>query len=93
VPEYAAHVSRGRTSFRPVEIADALRRGARTTRACHIDAFSGDAVAGPTHLRVFANVNPEGRPRSWRIGDSFSDVARRFAPAAAHCRFPAPARC
>ena len=36
---------------------------------------------------MFANVNPDERPRSWRIGDSFADVARRFAPA---LRMPFP---
>jgi hypothetical protein len=29
---------------------------------------------------VFSNVNPEGRPRAWRLGDDFEAVARRFAP-------------
>ena len=29
---------------------------------------------------MFTNVNPEGRPRAWRIGDDFEAVARRFAP-------------
>ena len=29
---------------------------------------------------MFSNVNPEGRARSWRLGDDFEAVARRFAP-------------
>jgi len=37
-------------------------------------------VQGRRILRVFANVNPAGRPRSWRIGDAFDDVGRHFAP-------------
>jgi hypothetical protein len=36
---------------------------------------------------MFANVNPEGRPRSWRIGEDFDGVARRFAP---RLRLPVP---
>jgi hypothetical protein len=30
---------------------------------------------------VFSNVNPDGRPRSWRVGDEFEPVARRFVAA------------
>jgi hypothetical protein len=33
-------------------------------------------------LRVFTNVNPEGVPRVWRIGEPFETVARRFLPRA-----------
>jgi len=36
---------------------------------------------------VFSNVNPEGRPRAWRLGDDFEAVARRFAP---QLRLPLP---
>jgi 3-deoxy-D-manno-oct-2-ulosonic acid (Kdo) hydroxylase len=45
-------------------------------------------VRGQRILRVFANVNPEGRPRSWRIGEDFEAVGRRFAP---RLRMPVPA--
>ena len=38
-------------------------------------------------LRVFSNVNPEGRARGWRIGGEFETVARRFAP---ELRLPLP---
>src|SRR5207249_2469284 len=38
-------------------------------------------------LRVFSNVNPEGRARTWRVGDDFESVARRFA---ASLRLPLP---
>jgi hypothetical protein len=31
---------------------------------------------------VFANINPEGQPRAWRVGEPFEDVARRYLPRA-----------
>jgi hypothetical protein len=79
-PEYASGVSRGRTSFRPVEIAGRPSSWRKDDTRLHIDAFPATPSQGRRILRVFANVNPEGRPRSWRIGDGFSDVARHFAP-------------
>ena len=33
-------------------------------------------------LRVFCNINPLQRPRSWRIGETFEPFARRFVPTA-----------
>ena len=44
-------------------------------------------MQGRRILRVFSNVNPDGRPRSWRIGDDFESVARRFG---AGLRLPLP---
>jgi hypothetical protein len=37
---------------------------------------------------VFCNVNPHGRPRSWRIGESFEAVLERFGHT---LRMPLPA--
>jgi hypothetical protein len=31
---------------------------------------------------VFSNINPEGAPRVWRVGEDFETMARRFLPAA-----------
>jgi hypothetical protein len=31
---------------------------------------------------VFTNVNPEGAPRVWRVGEPFEDIAKRFLPRA-----------
>jgi hypothetical protein len=86
-PEYAPHVIRGRTSFRPVEIAGRPSSWRKDDTRLHIDAFPATPVQGRRILRVFANVNPHGRPRSWRIGDSFEEVGRHFAPA---LRLPFP---
>jgi len=46
----------------------------------HIDAFPSRPLAGERILRVFMNINPQGAPRVWRVGERFEDVARRFLP-------------
>ena len=79
-PEYAPHLTRGRASFRPVEIAGRPSSWRKDDTRLHIDAFPATPVQGRRILRVFANVNPHGRPRSWRIGDGFEEAARYFAP-------------
>ena len=47
----------------------------------HVDSFPATPVQGRRILRVFANVNPEGRARAWRVGEDFDGLAARFAPA------------
>jgi len=79
-PIYASRLVRGRTSFRPVEIAGRPSSWRKDDSRLHIDAFPATPVQGRRILRVFANVNPHGRPRSWRVGDSFGAVADHFAP-------------
>ncbi len=79
--EYAARLTTARTSFRPVEIEGG---GARTVGSndtlLHVDSFSSRPMANQRILRIFTNVNPGDRPRSWNVGEPFEDVARRFAP-------------
>ena len=79
-PRYAARLARGRTSFRPVEIAGRASSWRKDDTRLHVDAFPATPVHGRRILRVFANVNPHGKPRSWRVGDSFAAVADYFAP-------------
>ena len=86
-PRYASRLTRGRTSFRPVEIAGRASSWRKDDTRLHIDAFPATPVQGRRILRVFANVNPHGKPRSWRVGDSFAAVAGHFAPA---LRMPLP---
>jgi len=86
-PEYVTKLTRGRTSFRPVEIAGRESSWRKDDTRLHIDAFPATPVQGRRILRVFANVNPHGRPRSWRIGDSFTNVGEYFAP---KLRLPLP---
>jgi hypothetical protein len=81
VPAYKNKLDRGRTSFRPVEIQGRKAPSYRKddTRL-HVDAFPANPNQGKRILRVFCNIHPEGKPRCWRVGASFSDVACTFLP-------------
>jgi hypothetical protein len=87
LPAYRGRLTRGRASFRPAEIAGRASSWRQDDTRLHVDSFPATPSAGRRILRVFSNVNPEGRPRSWRVGDDFEQVARRFAPA---LRLPLP---
>jgi hypothetical protein len=87
LPAYREHVRRGRTSFRPVEVAGRASSWRQDDTRLHLDSFPASPVRGERILRVFANVNPGGRPRSWRIGEAFEEVGRRFGP---RLRMPLP---
>ena len=87
LPDYRDRISRGRASFRPAEIAGRQTSWRKDDTRLHVDAFPATPSGGRRILRVFSNVNPEGKPRAWRIGDDFDMVARRFA---AHLRVPFP---
>ena len=78
-PVYQQDVVRGRASFRPAEIAGRVSSWRKDDTRLHVDAFPATPSGGKRILRVFANVNPAGRPRAWRIGDDFEAMARRFA--------------
>jgi hypothetical protein len=80
-PAYADHLRLGRTSFRPVEIAGRESSWRKDDTRLHVDSFPATPVHGRRILRVFANVNPQGRPRSWRVGEDFDGLAARFASA------------
>jgi len=78
-PKYRGRVTRGRASFRPAEIAGRKTTWRKDDTRLHVDSFPATPTGGRRILRVFANVNPEGRPRAWRVGDEFDAVAQRFA--------------
>ena len=79
--EYAERLTTARTSFRPVEIEGRKSRtvGSNDT-LLHVDSFSSRPMADQRILRIFTNVHPGDRPRVWRVGEPFENVARRFAP-------------
>ena len=87
LPRYRDHLTRGRASFRPAEIAGRATTWRKDDTRLHVDSFPATPSGGRRILRVFSNVNPEGRARGWRIGDEFETVARRFAP---ELRLPLP---
>jgi len=80
-PRYRNHLIRARASFRPAEIAGRQTSWRKDDTRLHIDSFPASPVQGRRILRVFSNVNPLARPRSWRVGDDFARVAAHFAPA------------
>ncbi|HEY6966115.1 MAG TPA: Kdo hydroxylase family protein, partial [Burkholderiales bacterium] len=45
----------------------------------HVDSFPSTPMQGRRTLRFFANVNPHGRTRTWRIGEPFEALAQRYA--------------
>lgn len=82
VPRYGEHLRRGATSFRPSVVQNRVQSWRADDRRMHVDAFPSRPNYGERLLRVFTNVNLEGEPRVWRVGEPFEDVARRFLPKA-----------
>lgn len=84
IPHYKTHLIQAKTSFRPVEIYGRKTSYRKDDTRLHVDAFPSNPVKGQRILRIFTNINPEGKPRVWRTGERFEDVVRKFAPEAAH---------
>ena len=82
LPAYADKLQAARTSFRPRPIDDAPLSPRKDDRRLHVDAFPSQPVQGRRILRVFTNVDPDGEPRVWTVGEGFEAYARRFLPAA-----------
>jgi hypothetical protein len=79
-PCYKGKLRLLRTSLRPAEIAGRKSSWRKDDTRLHVDAFPSQPTNGNRILRVFCNVNPAGKPRVWRLGEPFEDVARRFLP-------------
>ena len=82
LPPYASAIQLGRTSFRPVEIEGRSTSYRKDDTRLHVDAFPATPNQGRRILRVFTNINPDGKTRHWRVGEPFSMVASRFLPLA-----------
>lgn len=80
-PYYRSAIKMGRTSFRPIEIDGRVPKSYRKddTRL-HVDAFPASPVQGMRIIRVFTNINPDGKERHWQVGESFGNVAERYLP-------------
>lgn len=46
----------------------------------HVDAFPSRPNHGERIVRIFTNINPNGEPRQWRVGEPFPSLAKRFLP-------------
>ena len=82
LPAYAGALQLARTSLRPCEIENRAISPRKDDRRLHVDAFPANPVQGRRILRLFANVDPEGRPRVWNVGEPFEPFATRFLPRA-----------
>ena len=85
-PAYSKAIRFGMTSYRPVEAAGRASSLKKDDALLHVDAFVSRPTGGERLLRVFSNINPEGRPREWILGtEPFAKLAQDFIP-----RFPKP---
>ncbi|HYP86315.1 Kdo hydroxylase family protein [Variovorax sp.] len=80
LPAYGPALRMAPTSFRPMQVEGRAQSWRADDRRLHVDAFPSRPNYGERILRVFTNLNPQGAPRVWRVGEPFEDVARRFLP-------------
>ena len=81
-PHYTAALRYAPTSYRPAQVESRVQSWRADDRRMHVDSFPSRPNYGERILRVFTNANPHGKPRVWRVGEPFEDVARRFLPRA-----------
>lgn len=81
-PSYIPHLTQARTSFRPVEIEGRKSSYRKDDTLLHVDSFPATPSKGNRILRFFTNVNPDDKPRVWRVGEPFPDVVQKIAPRA-----------
>ncbi|VTU19605.1 MULTISPECIES: Kdo hydroxylase family protein [unclassified Variovorax] len=82
LPHYTPALRLAPTSYRPAQVETRVQSWRADDRRLHVDSFPSRPNYGERILRVFTNVNPEGAPRVWRVGEPFETVARRFLPRA-----------
>ncbi len=87
LPHYTPALRLAPTSYRPAQVETRVQSWRADDRRLHVDSFPSRPNYGERILRVFTNVNPEGAPRVWRVGEPFED-GRQALPAArqALCR-------
>lgn len=81
-PAYKPALRLAPTSYRPTQVESRVQSWRADDRRLHVDAFPSRPNRGERILRVFTNLNPNGEPRVWRVGEAFDDIARRFVPRA-----------
>ena len=78
LPAYRTALRAAPTSYRPTQVESRAQSWRADDRRLHVDAFPSRPNYGERILRVFTNINPNGTPRVWRIGEPFETVAQRF---------------
>lgn len=82
LPEYQGLLRIAPTSFRPRQVETRAQSVRADDQRMHVDAFPSRPSYGERLLRVFTNLNPQGVPRVWRVGEDFETIARRYLPQA-----------
>jgi len=80
LPHYKKDLVQARTSFRPVDVEGRSTSWRKDDTRLHVDSFPSSPVQDRRILRVFCNINPHGRNRSWKLGEPFESVAKRYLP-------------
>ncbi|HJV53893.1 MAG TPA: Kdo hydroxylase family protein [Noviherbaspirillum sp.] len=80
LPRYTEALRLAPTSYRPSQVETRAQSWRADDRRLHVDAFPSRPNYGERILRVFTNINPNGTPRVWRVGEPFDAVAKRFLP-------------
>lgn len=80
LPRYTSALRMAPTSYRPMQVETRSQSWRADDKRLHVDAFPSRPNYGERILRVFTNINPDGVPRVWRVGEPFEKVARRFMP-------------
>ncbi len=79
-PHYRGQLKRGNTSLRLFGVEGRQTSWRKDDTRLHVDAFPSNPTRGLRLLRVFTNLNPQGKPRVWRVGESFEEFAPKFLP-------------
>lgn len=80
LPAYAGKVTLAGTSYRPFDVDKRKLSWRRDDTRMHVDAFPSNPIGERRILRIFRNINAEGQPRHWRVGEAFGDMAEKFLP-------------
>lgn len=79
-PRYIPHLEQARTSYRPMPVERRFASIRKDDSRLHVDAFASRPNRGKRILRVFTNINPDGQPRIWNIGEPFENFAPKYHP-------------
>jgi hypothetical protein len=77
-PAYRGLLRRGNASFRPIPLVGRKTSWRQDDSRLHVDAFPSNPLGGLRLLRVFTNIDTDGTPRVWRLGEPFPDLVDRY---------------
>ena len=80
LPHYRQALRMAPTSYRTAKVESRTQSWRTDDRRLHVDAVWSRPNEGERILRISTNLNPDGLPRVWRIGEPFEVVARHFLP-------------